>query len=86
MASVGQFRSSATIQKEEIVFEPSAPYLKTKMASRNEWCKPMDMTRATIFEGSIDDDFWPEIILLMTYIKNRPTKSVHANATTQEAQ
>lgn len=85
MAPVVQYNLG--VQKEEIGFEPSAPYIKTKIASRNEWCKPMDMTRATIFEGSIDDDFWPEIILLMTYIKkNRPTKSVHANATTQEAQ
>lgn len=37
----------------------------------------MDMTRATIFEGNIDDDLWPEIILAMTQVKNvRPTNAL----------
>ncbi len=32
------------------------------------------MTRATILEGNIDDDLWPEIIFAMTQVKNvRPT-------------
>ena len=37
----------------------------------------MDMTRATILEGNIDDDLWPELVLAMTYVKNsRPTKAL----------
>lgn len=30
----------------------------------------MEMVRAIILEGEIDDIFWPEIILAITYIKN----------------
>ena len=37
----------------------------------------MDMTRATILDGSLDDELWPEIVLAMTYVKNvRPTKAL----------
>ena len=37
----------------------------------------MDITRATILEGNIDDDLWPELVLAMTYIKNsRPTQAL----------
>lgn len=37
----------------------------------------MDMARALIIEGEIDDTFWPEVILAMTYIKNiRPTTAL----------
>lgn len=47
----------------------------------------MDMTRATILEGNIDDELWPEIILAMTYIKNnRPTKALPSKTTPHEAQ
>lgn len=47
----------------------------------------MDMTRATILEGNIDDELWPEIILAMTYIKNnRPTRALPSNTTPHEAQ
>lgn len=36
----------------------------------------MDMERATILEGGIDDTLWPEIVLAMTHIKNlRPTRA-----------
>ena len=35
------------------------------------------MIRATILEGNIDDDLWPELLLAMTYIKNsHPTKTL----------
>lgn len=30
----------------------------------------MDMIRATILEGGLDDIFWPKIVLAMIYIKN----------------
>lgn len=37
----------------------------------------MDMAHATILDGNIDDDLWPEIILAMTHVKNvRPTSSL----------
>lgn len=37
----------------------------------------MDMTRATILEGNIEDELWPELILAMTYIQNsRPTRAL----------
>ncbi len=37
----------------------------------------MDMTRATILEGNIEDELWPELVLAMTYIKNsRPTRAL----------
>ena len=37
----------------------------------------MDMTRATILEGNIDDDLWPELVLAMTYVENnRPTRAL----------
>lgn len=38
----------------------------------------MDMARASIIEGGIDDTFWPEVRLAMTYIKNiRPTTALN---------
>lgn len=47
----------------------------------------MDMTRATILEGNIDDELWPEIVLAMTYIKNnRPTRALASNVTPHKAQ
>ncbi len=37
----------------------------------------MDMTRAIIPEGSLDDKLWPEAVFAMTYVKNvRPTKAL----------
>ncbi len=47
----------------------------------------MDMRRATIVEGNIDDELWPEIILAMTYLKNnRPTRTLPSNTTLHKAQ
>ena len=44
------------------------------------------MTRATILEGNIDDDFWPELVLTMTYIKNsRITKALPQNLSPYKA-
>lgn len=35
------------------------------------------MTRATIFEKNIDNNFWPELVFAMTYVKNSwPTKAL----------
>lgn len=69
------------LTKEGITFEPSAPYSQ----EQNGVCERvgrtiMDMTRATILEGNINDELWPEIILAMTYVKNvRPTKALQGS-------
>ena len=47
----------------------------------------IDMTRATILEGNIDDELWPELVLAMTYIKNNcPTRALANNISPHEAQ
>lgn len=76
------------LEKEGIVFEPSAPYSREqKGVSERVGRTIMDMTRATILEGNIDDELWPEIILAMTQIKNnRPTRALPSNTTPHEAQ
>lgn len=46
----------------------------------------MDMIRATILEGNIDDELWPELVLAMTYIKNsRPTRALANNLSPHKA-
>lgn len=41
----------------------------------------MDITHATILDGNIDDDLWPELILAMTQVKNvRPTEALGGNS------
>ena len=46
----------------------------------------MDMTRATILEGNINDELWPELVLAMTYIKNnRPTRALANNISPYKA-
>lgn len=76
------------LQKEGIIFEPLAPYSQEQNGvSERTGRTLMDMTRASILEGNIDDDLWPEILLVMTYIKNnRPTEALPNNTTPQEAQ
>ena len=45
----------------------------------------MDMVRVTILEGGIDDTLWPEIVLVMTHIKNlRPTQALEGNISPAE--
>lgn len=47
----------------------------------------MEMTRATILKGNIDDKLWLKIILTMTYIKNYClTKALPSNTTPYKAQ
>lgn len=66
------------LSKEGITFEPSAPYSQEQNGVSERTRRTiMDMTRATIHEGNIDDDLWPEIILAMTQVKNvRPTSAL----------
>ena len=66
------------MQKEEITFEPSAPYSQEQNGVSEQTGRTiMDMTRATILEGNSDDDLWPELVLAMMYVKNnRPTRAV----------
>lgn len=39
----------------------------------------IDMTWVTILEGNIDDKLWPELVLVMTYIKNNQLTRFLAN-------
>lgn len=67
------------LAQERIIFEPSAPYsLEQNGASECVGRTLMDSARVSIIEGGIDDIFWPEFILKMTYIKNiRPTTALN---------
>lgn len=59
------------MQKEGIVFEPSAPYFQEQNGVSERMKKTiMDMTRANILEGNIDDKLWPKLVLAMTHVKN----------------
>lgn len=66
------------LSKEGIIFELSAPYSQEQDGVSERMGRTiMDMTQATILEGNLDDDLWPEVILTMTYVKNvRPTKAL----------
>lgn len=76
------------LEAEGIIFESSAPYSQEQNGvSERVGRTIMDMARATILEGNIQDDLWPEIILAMTYVKNiRPTKALEGNNTPHYAQ
>lgn len=75
------------MQREGITFEPSAPYSQEQNGVSERMGRTlMDMTRATILEGNIDDELWPELVLAMTYIKNsRPTRALANNLSPHEA-
>lgn len=66
------------LSKEGIIFEPSAPYSQEQNGVSERMGRTiMDMTRATILEGNLDDNLWPEVILAMTSVKNvRPTRAL----------
>lgn len=64
--------------RKSITFEPSAPYSQeqNRVSKRTERMI-IDITRAIILEDNINDDLWPEFVLVMTYIKNsRPTRAL----------
>lgn len=47
----------------------------------------IDMTRVTILKKNIDNKLWPEIVLVITYIKNNSfTKAFLSNATPHKVQ
>lgn len=47
----------------------------------------MDIIKATILKGNINDELWPEIVLAMTYIKNNcPMRAFASNAISHKAQ
>ncbi len=76
------------LQKEEIVFEPLAPYSQEQNGVSDRVRRTiLDMRRATILKGNIDNELWPEVVLAMTYIKNnRPTKALPSNSTPHKVQ
>ncbi len=59
------------------MFEPSAPYSQEQNGVSERIRRTiMDMTRAMILKGNIDNDLWPELVFAMTYIKNNwPTQA-----------
>lgn len=75
------------MQRERITFEPSAPYSqKQNGVSERMGRAIMDMTRATILEGNIDDELWPKLVLAMIYNKNnRPTRALAHNISPHKA-
>ena len=66
------------LQREEITFEPSAPYSQEQNnISKRMGKRIMDITKATILEGNIDNNLWQELVLAITYIKNsQPTQAL----------
>lgn len=66
------------MQKKGIIFELFALYSQEQDGVFKQTGKTiMDMTRATILKGNIDNDLWLELVLAMTYMKNnRPIKIV----------
>ncbi len=59
------------MEKESIIFKPSAPDSQEQNDVSERMGKTIiDITRAIILEGNIDDDLWPELVLAMTYVKN----------------
>lgn len=76
------------LEKEGIIFEPSAPYSQEQNGvSERVGRTIMDMTRATILEGNLCDNLWPEIVVAMTYIKKIwRTKALEGNSSPYYAQ
>lgn len=74
------------MEKEGIIFEPSAPYSQEQNGVSERMGRTiMDITRATILEGNIDDELWPELVLAMTYIKNSRLTKALQNLSSHEA-
>lgn len=67
--------------KKGIIFEPSALYFQAQNGVLEQMGKTViNMTKAIILEGNLDDELWPEIVLVMTYVKNiRLTKTLNGN-------
>ena len=74
------------LSTEGIILEPSAPYSQEENGVSERLGRTLiEMARASIIEGGIDDSFWPKVILAMTYIKNiRPTKALQGLSPHQE--
>ena len=66
------------LQREVITFKPSTLYSQEQNSiSKRMGRTIIDMMRATILEDNINDDLWPELVLVMTYIKNsQPTRAL----------
>ncbi len=71
-------KANGWMEIEDIIFEPLAPYSQEQNGVSEQMGRTiMNMTRATILEGNIDDDLLPEFVFAMTYVKNcRPTKAL----------
>lgn len=59
------------LTEKRITFKLFVPYSQEENSVLDQTKKTIiDMVRATILERRIDDTFWPEIVLAMTYVKN----------------
>lgn len=76
------------LTNQGIVFEPSAPYSQEENGvSERTGRTIMEMVRATILEGGMDDTLWSEVVLAMTHVKNlRPTRALEGKISPIEKQ
>ncbi len=81
-----RLRLQATKPKDEymwltyqgIVFKPSAYYSQEENGVSEKTGRTiMEMVQAMILEGRMEDTLWPEVILVITHVKNlRPTRAL----------
>lgn len=76
------------LTNQGIVFEPSAPYSQEENGeSERTGRNIMEIVKATILEGGMNDILWPEVVLAMTHVKNlRPTRALEASISQAEMQ
>lgn len=74
------------IEKEGIIFELLASYSQEQNGvSQRIGRTIIDRTRATILEGNIDNDLWPELVLATTYVKNSQSTKALQNLSPYES-
>lgn len=68
------------MQKKRKVFEPLASYSQDQNRVVEIMRRTLiDMTRAKILEGDIEDELWPELVLVLIHIKKKRLIRVLAN-------
>ena len=74
------------MNQENIIFELSTPYFQEQNDISEQICSTIiDMTRVTILEKNIDNELWPELVLVMNYVKNSGPTKVLPNLTPHKA-
>lgn len=63
------------VTTRRINFKASASYSQEQNGVSERVGRTLvEMTQATVLEGNIEDQSWPEVLLAMTYIRSDPTK------------